>query len=283
MQNIGLMRNEMDEDLENLMKKCNSIEEIHTHSKNELQLKDGLINSLQEPINLMKEIEDLLNIDDRTKKDIKNKPIRSDELDFSQVHSLPDPIPVTDKTSYKQFSDVYDTIQYVCGDSFEALANSRTEMENIEQSGFDNGNENSEYDDDGEIFKKVKVNDGLCEKVPEDGGNESDKITKAYKEETKNKRRLVREKYYEEFFTEFWKEQAICQLNVGMTTSYNISERLQPLRIPDPKAYSGSGTDLRSRTASEVRISTKILKAVPLPNISHSIIPAMSRPPDDQE
>ncbi|RIA89460.1 hypothetical protein C1645_824848 [Glomus cerebriforme] len=150
------------------------------------------------------------------------KPIRSDELDFSQVHSLPDPIPVTDKTSYKQFSDVYrfgptaqfvrnvgsvieycecnkwhvlysksklssfeisslerylDTIQYVCGDSFEALANSRAEMENIEQSGSDNGDENSEHDDDGEIFKKVKVDDGLCEKVPEDGGNESDKVS----------------------------------------------------------------------------------------------------------
>jgi len=38
------------------------------------------------------------------------KPIRSDDLDFSQVHSLPDPIPIADKTRYKQFSDVYGTI-----------------------------------------------------------------------------------------------------------------------------------------------------------------------------
>jgi len=35
------------------------------------------------------------------------KPIRSDDLDFSQVHSLP---PIADKTRYKQFSDVYGTI-----------------------------------------------------------------------------------------------------------------------------------------------------------------------------
>ena len=192
------------------------------------------------------------------------KPIRSDELDFSQVHSLPDPVPIADKTNYKQFLDVYgtitteqhrpslinqqqkkkraqtgfgptaqfvknvgtvieccecnkwrvlysksklssfelsilerylDTIQYTCGDSFEALANSRTEMENVEQ---DINDENSEHDDVGEIFKKVKVDDGLlcsnpteisyyssglfeeicfqCGKVPEDEYDESDRV-----------------------------------------------------------------------------------------------------------
>ena len=154
------------------------------------------------------------------------KPTRSDELDFSQVHSLPDPIPTANKTSYKEFSDVYNTItteqyrpslinqqqkkkrtltgfgptaqfvrnvgtviecfecnkwrvlysksklssfelsileryldaiQYTCGDSFESLANSRTEMENVEQN-----NENSEHDGVEEIFKKVKVDDRLA-------------------------------------------------------------------------------------------------------------------------
>src|SRR5436190_1078378 len=38
------------------------------------------------------------------------KPLKSDEVDFSQVHSLPDPIPSIDKTSYKEFSEVYGTI-----------------------------------------------------------------------------------------------------------------------------------------------------------------------------
>ena len=38
------------------------------------------------------------------------KPIRSDELEFSQVHSLPDPVPIAYKTNYKQFWDVYGTI-----------------------------------------------------------------------------------------------------------------------------------------------------------------------------
>ncbi|CAG8752522.1 5637_t:CDS:2, partial [Rhizophagus irregularis] len=189
------------------------------------------------------------------------KPIRSDELDFSQVHSLPDPVPIADKTNYKQFEDVYgtitteqyrpsllnqqqkkkrahiefgptaqfvrnvgivieccecnkwrvlysksklspfevsilerylDTIQYTCGDSFEAL------VENVEQNESNiNGDENSEHDYVGEIFKKVKVDDGLicnnpteisyyssglfeeicfqCGKVPEDECDESDR------------------------------------------------------------------------------------------------------------
>ena len=82
-----------------------------------------------------------------------------------------------------------DTIQYTCGDSFEALAKG---MENVEQN-----NENSEHDGVEEIFKKVKVDDGLlcsnptevsyyssglfeeicfqCGKVPEDECDESDR------------------------------------------------------------------------------------------------------------
>jgi len=88
-----------------------------------------------------------------------------------------------------------DTIQYTCDDSFEALANSRIEMKNVEQ---DINDENSEYDDVGEIFKKVKVDDELlcsnpteisyyssglfeeicfqCEKVSEDKYDESDRV-----------------------------------------------------------------------------------------------------------
>ena len=105
MQSIGLMHDEMSDDLENLMKKCNSMEEIRTCSNDEPQLKSELINSLQAPINLMEgiferlllkdepfstfksateeeiknlwesllEIDDSLDMDDRTKKDIKNK------------------------------------------------------------------------------------------------------------------------------------------------------------------------------------------------------------------
>jgi hypothetical protein len=38
------------------MKKCNSMEEIHTCSNDESQLKSELINSLQAPINLMEGI-----------------------------------------------------------------------------------------------------------------------------------------------------------------------------------------------------------------------------------
>ncbi|PKK64053.1 hypothetical protein RhiirC2_788029 [Rhizophagus irregularis] len=336
MQSIGLMRDELSNDLENLMKKCNSMEEIRTYSKDEPQLKNELINSLQAPINLMEateeeikdlwesllEIEDSLNMDDRTKKDIKDKaklqefydhccksrhyffqikkcgaidcnickPIRSDELDFSQVHSLPDPIPIADKTNYKQFEDkrahiefgptaqfvrnvgivieccecnkwrvlysksklspfevsilerYLDTIQYTCGDSFEAL------VENVEQNESNiNGDENSEHDYVGEIFKKVKVDDGLicnnpteisyyssglfeeicfqCGKVPEDECDESDRPNLNegfyyYCDEchttvsSKKKREAIKNKKQNEFATVDADQLVLWQVNI---------------------------------------------------------------------
>ena len=65
-----------------------------------------------------------------------------------------------------------DAIQYICGDSFENLGDSKTEIENIEQNDSNNSDENSdennESDDVGEIFKKVKVDDGLlCDRPME--------------------------------------------------------------------------------------------------------------------
>ncbi|GES82304.1 hypothetical protein GLOIN_2v1489433 [Rhizophagus clarus] len=124
------------------MKRCNSMDNIREKSQNEPHLKEELIKSLQPTIDLMEgiferltlkeesfktfkaasdedicelwelllEIDETLELDDRTKKSIKNKPLKSDEVDFSQVHSLPDPIPTIDKTSYKEFSEIYGTI-----------------------------------------------------------------------------------------------------------------------------------------------------------------------------
>ncbi len=65
-----------------------------------------------------------------------------------------------------------DAIQYICGDSFENFGDSKTEIENIEQNDSnnsdENSDENSESDDVGEIFKKVKVDDGLlCDRPME--------------------------------------------------------------------------------------------------------------------
>ena len=83
-----------------------------------------------------------------------------------------------------------DTIQYTCGDSFEALASSNKETENVD--------ENIENDDIGKIFENVKVDDKLscnnpmeisyyssglfeeicfqCGKVPEDECDESNRV-----------------------------------------------------------------------------------------------------------
>jgi len=64
MQSIGLMHSEMSDDLENLMKKCNSMEEIRIHSNNKSQLKNELIDSLQALINLMEGIFERLLLND---------------------------------------------------------------------------------------------------------------------------------------------------------------------------------------------------------------------------
>ncbi|CAI2179249.1 11947_t:CDS:2, partial [Funneliformis geosporum] len=129
---------------------------------------------------------------------------------------LSDPISTANKTSYKEFSDVYgfgpttqfvrnvriviestlerylNTIQYICGDFFEALANSSIIIENV-------GDENNKKDDVERIFENVKVDNKLacnnpmefsyyssglfedicfeCEKVPENECDESARVS----------------------------------------------------------------------------------------------------------
>ena len=105
LQSIGLMRNEMSEELEKIMKKCNSMDDIREQSKNKRNLKEELIGSLQPTIDLMEgiferlllkgevfktfkaaseeniselwelllEIDETLEPDDKTKKSIKDK------------------------------------------------------------------------------------------------------------------------------------------------------------------------------------------------------------------
>ena len=105
LQCIGLMRSEMSEELEQDMKKCNSMDDIRKQSKNNPHLKEELINSLQPTIDLMEgiferlslkeesfktfkaasdedinelwklllEIDNTLDLEDRTKKSIKDK------------------------------------------------------------------------------------------------------------------------------------------------------------------------------------------------------------------
>ncbi|GBB89518.1 hypothetical protein RclHR1_16200004 [Rhizophagus clarus] len=149
LQCVGLMCNEMSEELEKIMKRCNSMDDICIFER--LTLKEESFKTFKaasdedicELWELLLEIDETLELDDRTKKSIKNKekfqefynhccksrhyffqikkcgkadcnickPLKSDEVDFSQVHSLiPDPIPTIDKTSYKEFSEIYGTI-----------------------------------------------------------------------------------------------------------------------------------------------------------------------------
>ncbi|CAB5368674.1 unnamed protein product [Rhizophagus irregularis] len=176
------------------------------------------------------EIEDSLNMDDRTKKDIKDKDVygtitteqyrpsllnqqqkkKRAHIEFGPTAQFVRNVGIVieccecnkwrvlySKSKLSPFEvsileRYLDTIQYTCGDSFEAL------VENVEQNESNiNGDENSEHDYVGEIFKKVKVDDGLifnnpteisyyssglfeeicfqCGKVPEDECDESDR------------------------------------------------------------------------------------------------------------
>lgn len=56
LQSVGLMHNEMKEELEKIMKKCNSMDDIREQLKNKIHLKEGLIESLQPTIDLMEGI-----------------------------------------------------------------------------------------------------------------------------------------------------------------------------------------------------------------------------------
>ncbi|GES80588.1 hypothetical protein GLOIN_2v1782174 [Rhizophagus clarus] len=94
--------------VERIMSTCNVLEE--------------LIKSLQPTIDLIEGIFERLTLKEESFKTFKItsdedisdcnicKPLKSDKVDFSQVHSLPDPIPTIDKTSYKEFSEIYGTI-----------------------------------------------------------------------------------------------------------------------------------------------------------------------------
>ncbi|CAB5166623.1 hypothetical protein RhiirA5_477251 [Rhizophagus irregularis] len=100
--------------------------------------------------------------------------------------------------------------------------------------------------------------------------------TKARYEGTKNKRSLVREQYYEEFSTEFWKEPLRTNEGTGSLgskpSSSNSPRRSQPpSKIPRP--LSSSATVSRTGTAS------KNPRAIPSPNKSHPTTPSISRPP----
>src|ERR1044072_972131 len=56
LQCIGLMRAEMDEEFEEIIKYCNSMEDIRNKAKEEPQLKEQLLNSLYPTIELMENL-----------------------------------------------------------------------------------------------------------------------------------------------------------------------------------------------------------------------------------
>ncbi|CAG8676869.1 3231_t:CDS:2, partial [Funneliformis mosseae] len=58
------------------------------------------------------------------------------------------------------------------------------------------------------------------------------------KAKVKKKRSLVKEHYYEEFFTKFWKESESQQFAKANATSSNTLSRSQPSRIPRPSVTS---------------------------------------------
>ncbi|CAB4487428.1 hypothetical protein RhiirA1_515887 [Rhizophagus irregularis] len=75
---------------------------------------------------------------------------------------------------------------------------------------------------------------------------------KAYKEGTKKKRSLVGEQYYNEFFTEFWKESGKQRFNRANVTLPNTPSRSQLSKIPRPNVASSSANTLGFGTTSKI-------------------------------
>ncbi|GES93292.1 hypothetical protein GLOIN_2v1763419 [Rhizophagus clarus] len=110
-----------------------------------------------------------------------HRPLKSDEVDFFQVHSLPDPIPTIDKTSYKEFSEIYGTITT---EQYQPSLKHQQKDKQTNKMGFSpnaqfaknfgvvvecyesdtevsNNNDDYESDNLSEIFEKVKINNSL--------------------------------------------------------------------------------------------------------------------------
>jgi hypothetical protein len=139
-----------------------------------------------------------------------------------------------------------------------------------------------------QAYKKAKAEDESLFGAKA-GGSPTTVVTK------KKKRSLIREQYYEEFSTEFWKEPGICtvwlffcvicvyfdksriftlkyllflgtQRNLrNLSSSSNTPNRSKPSRIPRPMSSSAT--------------ASKIPRAIPSPNKSRPTTPAVSRPP----
>ncbi|EXX66121.1 hypothetical protein RirG_126910 [Rhizophagus irregularis DAOM 197198w] len=141
------MRAEMNDQSENLMSKCGTMNEIRKIAEENPNLKEDLITSLQVPIHLIRDVfsrqalkDDSVTHKDRTAEHIKRKeymqeflehccksrhyffsikkcgkstctichPIRCSTEDFEQLHHLPDPVPGED-LHYISFEKLYGT------------------------------------------------------------------------------------------------------------------------------------------------------------------------------
>jgi hypothetical protein len=99
LQSIGLMRAQMNDELEKIMKKCNSMKDIREHSNNESQLKEGLMESLQSPISLMENIFERLSLKDEYFKTFKAAKDEEIESLWKSLLEIDDTLDFEDQTS----------------------------------------------------------------------------------------------------------------------------------------------------------------------------------------
>jgi hypothetical protein len=99
LQSIGLMRGQMNDELEKIMKKCNSMKDIREHSNNESQLKEGLMESLQSPISLMENIFERLSLKDEYFKTFKAAKDEEIESLWKSLLEIDDTLDFEDQTS----------------------------------------------------------------------------------------------------------------------------------------------------------------------------------------
>lgn len=113
LQCIGLMRGKMSEELEKIMKKCNSMEDIRSESNNESQLKEELINSLNPTITLMEEIFERLTLKEQAFQTYKAATDEEIENLWSSLLEVDETLDLDDRTK-KSIKDKVSVIYLIC-------------------------------------------------------------------------------------------------------------------------------------------------------------------------
>ncbi|GBB99565.1 hypothetical protein RclHR1_35600001 [Rhizophagus clarus] len=159
LQCIGLMHQKMDKELEEIMSKCNSMNDIRKAAEKAPRLKNELKESLNLTITLLNNLFKRLQLKDKNFETFEaasefNMNALSPQHVLDTLYHLPDPIPANDE-HYKNFDDIYEASE---NDNILSDMESEEEIEVSDEkfiSTEDNANINTKRNDMGQELKNV--------------------------------------------------------------------------------------------------------------------------------